>query len=75
MVMNLPARAGNAGDPGLIPESGRPPGRGNGKPLQYSCQENPIDRGDLWAIVHGEVMGSQSHTGMRDLAHMVKYID
>ena len=51
--MNLPARAGNAGDPGLIPESGRPPGRGNGKLLQYSCQENPIDRGELWAIVSG----------------------
>ena len=36
----------NAGDPGSIPESGRPPGEGNGDPLQYSCLENPMDRGE-----------------------------
>ena len=35
----------NVGDPGLIPGSGRSPGEGNGKPLQYSCLENPMDRG------------------------------
>ena len=35
----------NAGDPGLIPGSGRFPGEGNGNPLQYSCLENPMDRG------------------------------
>ena len=35
----------NAGDPGLIPGSGRFPGEGNGKPFQYSCLENPMDRG------------------------------
>ena len=35
----------NAGDLGLIPESGRSPGEGNGNPLQYSCLENPMDRG------------------------------
>ena len=35
----------NAGDLGLIPGSGRSPGEGNGKPLQYSCLENPMDRG------------------------------
>ena len=35
----------NAGDPGLIPGSGRSPGEGNGYPLQYSCLENPMDRG------------------------------
>ena len=34
----------NAGDPGLIPGSGRSSGEGNGSPLQYSCLENPIDR-------------------------------
>ena len=43
----------NAGDVGVIPESGRSPGEGNGNPLQYSCQGNPKDRGDWWAIVHG----------------------
>ena len=38
------ASAYNAGDPGLIPGSGRFPGEGNGNPLQYSCLENPMDR-------------------------------
>ena len=42
----------NAGDAGLIPESGRAPGEGNGNPLQYSCLRNPTDRGACWAIVH-----------------------
>ena len=42
----------NAGDPGLIPESGRSPGEGNGNPLQYSCLENPIDEAEWWATVH-----------------------
>ena len=37
----------NAGDPGLIPGSGRP-GEGNGNPLQYSCLENPMDRGVIY---------------------------
>ena len=39
----------NAGDPGLIPGSGTSPGGGNGNPLQYSCLENPRDRGAWWA--------------------------
>ena len=43
----------NAGDLGLIRGSGRFPGEGNGNPLQYSCQENPMDRGAWQAIVHG----------------------
>ena len=42
VVKNLPA---NAGDTGSIPGSGRFPGKGDGNPLQYSCLENPIDRG------------------------------
>ena len=41
-----------AGDTGPIPGSGRSPGGGRGKPLQYSCLENPIDRGAWWATVH-----------------------
>ena len=36
-----------------FPGSGRSPGEGNGNPLQYSCLENPMDRGALWATVHG----------------------
>ena len=47
------ASACNAGDPGLIPGMGRSPGEGNGNPLQYSCLENPMDRGAWWATVHG----------------------
>ena len=47
------ASAYNAGDPGLIPGSGRSSGEGNGNPLQYSCLENPMD-GEAWrATVHG----------------------
>ena len=47
------ASASNAGDLGLIPGSGRSPGEGNDNPLQYSCLENPMDRGAWWATVHG----------------------
>ena len=43
----------NAGDLGSIPGSGRFPGGGHGNPLQYSCLENPMDRGAWWATVHG----------------------
>ena len=43
----------NAGDPGSIPGLGRSPGGGNGNPFQYSCLENPMDRGTWRAIVHG----------------------
>ena len=43
----------SAGDLGLIPGLGRCPGGGHGNPLQYSCLENPKDRGAWWAIVHG----------------------
>ena len=43
----------NAGDPGLIPGSGRSPGERNGNPLWYSCLENSMDRGGWQVIVHG----------------------
>ena len=46
----------NAGDPGLIPGSGRSPGEGNGNPLQYSCLENSMDREAGQAAVHGIAM-------------------
>ena len=45
------ASASNVRNPGLIPGSGRSPGEGNGNPLQYSCLENPMDRGAWWATV------------------------
>ena len=46
------ASACNAGDLGSIPGLGRSPGEGNGKPLQHSCLENPMDRGAWQATVH-----------------------
>ena len=53
VVKNPPANAGDAGDAGSIPGSGRSPGGGHGNPLQYSCLENPMDRGAWWATVSG----------------------
>ena len=52
MVRNPYANAGNIRDAGSIPEWGRPPGGGHGNPLQYSCLENPIERGAWQATVH-----------------------
>ena len=45
VVKNLPANAGDIRNGGLISGSGRPAGGGHGNPLQYSCLENPMDRG------------------------------
>ena len=47
----------NAGDTGLTPGSGRSPGGGNSNLLQYTCLENPTDRGAWWATVHGFAKG------------------
>ena len=52
MVKNLLAKAGDTGDIGLIPGSGRSLGGGNGNALQYSCLGNPMDRGAWRATVH-----------------------
>ena len=52
MVKNPPANAEDARDGGSIPGSGRSPGGGHGNPLQYSCLENPMDRGVWRATVH-----------------------
>ena len=52
----------NAGDPGLIPDSGRSPGEGNGNPLQYSCLENSTDRGAWQATVHGITESWKQHS-------------
>ena len=57
VVKNLP---GNAGDLGSFPGSGIAPGEGIGYPLQYSCLENPMDRGAWWATIHGATR-SQTH--------------
>ena len=52
MVKNLPANEGDIRDAGSIPGSERSPGGGPGNPLQYSCLENPMDRGAWRATVH-----------------------
>ena len=52
VVKNPPANAGDIRDEGSIPGMGRSPGGGHGNPLQYSCLENPMDRGAWRAIVH-----------------------
>ena len=58
LAMNFPggldgkASAYNLGDPGLIPGLGRASGEGNGNAVQYSCQENSLDRGAWWVAVH-----------------------
>ena len=62
VVKNPPA---NVGDTGSVPGSGRSPGGGHSNPLQYSCLENPMDRGAWWATVH-EV--TESQTQMSDWA-------
>ena len=53
VVKTLPANAGDTRDVGLIPGSERSPKGEHGNPLQYSCLENPMDRGAWWAAVHG----------------------
>ena len=53
VIKNPPANAGDTRDLGLIPGSERAPGVGNGNPLQYSCLENSMDRGNWRATVHG----------------------
>ena len=52
VVKNPPANAGDKREVGSIPGSGRSPEVGNGNPLQYSCLENPVDRGARQTIVH-----------------------
>ena len=55
LVKNPPASAGDVRDMVSIPGSGRSPGGGHGNPLQYSCLENPMDRGGWRATVHGAI--------------------
>ena len=60
-VKNPPANAGDARDAGLIPGLGRSPEEEHSNPLQYSCLENPMDRGAWWATVRGV---AKSWTGL-----------
>ena len=52
LVKNLPANAGDLRDAGSVPGLGRSSGGGHGNPLQYSCLDNPTDRGTWWAMDH-----------------------
>ena len=66
----------NAGDLGSIPELERSPGEGNGNPLQYSCLENPMDRGAWWATVHGVAKtGLSEKTTRADNAWSLRDVD
>ena len=62
MVENLPANAGDVRDSGSIPGSGRSPGEEHGNPLQCSCLENFMNRGDWQATIHGV---AKSQTGLK----------
>ena len=56
---NFPVNAGDIGDVGLIPGSGRSLAGGNDNPFKYFCLENPMDRGAWWTIIRGV---AKSHT-------------
>ena len=72
VVKNLLANAGDIKDAGLIPGSPSSPGGGHGNPLQYSCLENPMDRGAWWATVHRV---AQSRTRLKRLSmHTCMYM-
>ena len=64
-VKNPPANSGDIRDSSLIPGSGRSPGGGHRNPLQYSCLENPMDRGAWQATVHRV---AKSWTGLKRLS-------
>ena len=57
VVKNPPANVGDIRDVASVPGSGRSPGEGHGNPLQYSCLDNPMDRGAWRATVYTQVCG------------------
>ena len=74
LAKNLPAHAGDARDPGGIPESRISPGEGNGNPLQNSCLENPMDRGAWRATVHGVAKSRLKRPGhMHGVFHVLSF--
>ena len=70
-VKNPPANAGDLRDVGSIPGSGRSPGGRHGNPLQYSCLENPMDRGAWRATVHGV---AKSRTRLSQLSTQYSFL-
>ena len=71
MVKNLPANAGDLSDKDSVSGLGRSPGVGNGNPLQYSCLENPIDRG-AWRAMLNRV--AQSRIWLKRLSMHIKAV-
>ena len=69
MVKNPPTNAGDARDVDTIPRQGRSPGGGHGNLLQYSCLENPRDRGAWWVMVD-RVAKNQTQTQLKELSNM-----
>ena len=76
LVKNPPAKEE---DTGSIPRSGRSPGGGHGNPLQYSCLENPMDRGVWWATVHRVIKSQrwlkQIFTKVSTIFYLMPYKD
>ena len=70
--VEIKVSASNAGDLGLIPGSGRSPGEGNRNPLQYSCLENPMDRGAWQTTVHRVPKSWTRLSDFTSLLHTVK---
>ena len=66
LVKNSPVNAGDTGDTGLIPGSGRSPGGRRGNPLLSSRLEDPMDRGAWWATVHGVAESSTRQSTHKD---------
>ena len=66
VVKNPCASAGDKRDLGLVPGLGRSPGGGHGKTFQYSCLENPMDRGVWWATIH-KITNSRTHAHSMEL--------
>ena len=73
VVKNLSDDAGDKRNTSSIPGSARSPGVGNGNPLQYSCMENPMDRGTWWTTVHGELHVHRVRLDWSNLACMHAY--
>ena len=73
VVKNLPANAGDVKDTGSIPVLGRSPGGGHGNPLQYSCLENPMNRGAWWAAVY-KITKNQTQLKQLSMQHVQCHI-
>ena len=72
LVKNLLANAEDVRGAGLTPGSGRSPGKEHGYPLQYSCLENPMDRGTWWATVPGV---SKNETLLKQLSTCIEILE